>query len=127
MKYNILSANTILNLYPSIKAQTLPVKTTYKMAKLFAALDNENKFYIEELKKIIANFAEKDEEGNPKLTEDGTGFQIRKDCIDECQAAFNELCSIEVDLPDIKFNLEELESLNLNIEQINLFLPFIEE
>ena len=40
---------------------------------------------------------------------------------------FEDLCKLEVTLPEIKFTLEELDCLTLTPQQVTLLLPFITE
>lgn len=115
------------SLYPRIKEQVLPIRTTYKLTKLFNAIDDEAKFYSSELNKIIDTYAEKDESGRPVPTEDGTGVKLQKDSVVEAQAKITELWNLEVELPDQKFSIDELEKIDLSIEEFNMLLPFIED
>lgn len=113
--------------YYQIKDKTVPVKTMYKILKLFEAIDKETKFYYEELRKIIDRHGERDENGELVPTENGLNIKIKKEEISECQKEISELESLKVELPDITFTVEELEPLDLSFSDFERFLPFMEE
>lgn len=110
-----------------INKQKVPIKLAFKFSKLFSKLEESTNFYREKLQEIIDTYAERDENGDMVPANDGTGVQIQKDKIAECQEQLNELTSLEVEVPDITFTLDELEPFNLSIEQFDVLLPFITE
>lgn len=114
-----------LNLYESFK--DAPTKLAFKFLKLFGNLDKEKTFYEEKFNKILETYAEQNEDGTLKLTEDKNGVQIRKDSLVECKKAMDELNELTITLPDIKFKLEELEPINLKLDDLALLMPFIDE
>ena len=113
--------------YNKIKTVSLPISILYKFSKLVSAIEKECKFYNDSLQSLITQYSEKDDQGAPKMTEDGANIQIQKDLIPQFQSKFEELLNFEVDLPDISFSIKELEPLNLSIslEEFNMLLPFI--
>lgn len=114
-----------LSLYESFK--DAPTKLAFKFLKLFGSLDKEKTFYEEKFNKILETYAEQNEDGTLKLTEDKNGVQIRKDSLVECKKAMDELNELTTTLPDIKFKLEELEPINLKLDDLALLMPFIDE
>lgn len=110
-----------------INKQKVPIKLAFKFSKLFSQIEESTNFYREKLQEIIDTYAERDENGDMVPANDGTGVQIQKDKIAECQEQLNELTSLEVEVPDITFTLDELEPFNLSIEQFDVLLPFITE
>lgn len=124
MKITMARALNIKDLYPKLTGKVLPLKTTYKITKLFNTLEEETKFYSTELNKIIKAYAEKDEEGN-LIPEGENGIKIQKDKVDEAQTKINELWELEIEIPDYKFSIEELEDVGLTVGEFNLFLPLI--
>lgn len=110
-----------------INKQKVPIKLAFKFSKLFSQIEESTNFYREKLQEIIDTYAERDENGDMVPATDGTGVQIQKDKIAECQEQLNELTSLEVEVPDITFTLDELEPFNLSIEQFDVLLPFITE
>lgn len=127
MKIQISNAFSILNVYDKIKDQVIPIQIAYKWSRLLKPLQEASDFYYTELNKIIRLYGEKDENGNLVSLEHGEGVKVSPDKIEEAQTKINELSSLEVDLPDITFSLEELENFKLSLEEFNQFLPFIRE
>lgn len=127
MNLQISKVLKLQNIYNKIHEQKLPIKLTYKISKLFSAINEETEFYYEKLREIVDNYAERDEGGNPVSANDGLGVKIQKDLIPECQKQLNELTSLEVMLPDIRFTLDELEPMDMTVDDFTLLLPFVDE
>ena len=68
----------------------MPVKTAYRISKLQEAMKKEIEFYQEQYKKIVEEYAEKDEQGNYKVLNENN-IKIQPDKIDEAASAINEL------------------------------------
>lgn len=113
--------------YDTVAKQKLPLKTSYKLAKFSKAVETELQFYQEKLRKIIFDYALLDEQGEPILLEDGSGVKLRPGVDKECNEAMEELQNIEVNIPDFNLTLDELESLELTLVEMNYILPFITE
>ena len=116
-----------LTFYEAAKDQKIPLKTAYKLAQLSKAIEGEVGFYQEKLRAIIKEYGQLDEEGNPILTEEGTGVKLRAGVEEECYNAMNELQEIEVTLPDVKITADELENMQLTIIEMNYIIPFLKE
>ena len=113
--------------YNTVKDQKLSIKTAYKLAQLARAIENELPFYREKLQQIIQDFALLDDNGQPVPTDDGDGVKLRAGFQQECYAAMNDLQSVEVDLPDIKFTIDDFASVELTVTEMNVILPFLVE
>lgn len=111
--------------YAAAKATKLPLKTSYKLSKLNAAVENELDFYRAKLKEIVGEFGEQDENGNPIPTEDGQGIKLRLGSEQECLIKINELADMEVILPDITFTLDDFGTLELSPDEMAAIMPFI--
>lgn len=122
--YEILAFRS---LYEKIKDTSLPIKITYKLTKLFHRVQDELNFYQTEQYKILESIALKDEDGSYVYTEDGNGIKIKEGKEKECEEKMNELLNIDVIVDDISFSLDELESLQLSIEDMNCLMPLIKE
>ena len=127
MKTKMSKVLDMRDLFTKINAQPLPISTAYKLSKLFAAVKSEGDFYSTHLDEIIEEYGQKDENGQYILTEDRSGVRIDNDKIGEVEAKLQELWNIEVELPDVKFKLAELEKIELTVSEFNILLPFIEE
>ena len=125
MKLSFIELIPLQQIFP-IESK-LPFKTAYTFAKLGEILEKELKFYYNKMKEIINEYSEKDEEGNPIMTENGASVRIMADRIEECQAKMEELGKIEVDLGDISFTEDSLTNLELTTSQAMALMPLIKE
>ena len=103
----------------------MPTKTAYKFMKLLKAIETEETFFNEKMRDIIFEFGKKDENGQPIFLENGN-VEIIEGKEVECNERVKELEDIEVDIPDTKFTLEELEVLELSPRDIYALDPVIE-
>ena len=126
----VISMRQVLALQPVydlIKKKTLPIKTAYKLSRLFKVIDNEARFYTEQLNTIIEQYALRDENGDKVTTNEGNSIQIASDYVELTSQKINELLSLDVELPDLLFSLDELDSLGLTMEEVNAFFPLIQD
>jgi hypothetical protein len=110
----------------SLAKTSMPIRLAYKITKLLNQIEKDYNFYIEETKKIIIKYAERDEQGQLISTENGS-ITLQKNLISEAEKDLLDLSEIEVDLPSISFMLDELETLNITPSDLQSLLPFIEE
>jgi len=104
----------------------MPIKTTYKVLKLFEGIKKDVEFYKEELQKIVDEYAERNEDGEFVYTENGQGVKIKEGKLDECTEKLDALAEVEVEVPNIKFKIDELPD-SLSVHDLKLLMPFIEE
>lgn len=126
MKIKIYQVLGVLSIYERVRELKVPAKVAYKFNKLCNALKNDADFYRVELNKIIERYGERDENGSLIPLEYG-GVKIKSEDMPTAQKEINNLDNLEVDAPDIKFTIDELDGLQLSIEDFNRILPFIEE
>lgn len=127
MKIKMYQILQIIELCEKIKANNLPIKTSYKMIKLIRQLEPERKFYWEKVQEIINEYAEKDENSNPVVLEQNGGVKIKEGHIDKCQEELFNLMNLDVELADVYFLIDELESLSLSAQELEPLFPFIKE
>lgn len=120
---DILNLNSI---YTKIKNKSFSVKTTYRMSKLFSVVTKEAEYYSNELNELIGKYAERDENGG-FIPAGKDGVQIKKECIDTVQSQLNDLLNLDVEVPDVQFSIEDLESGNLTVDEFNILMPFIKD
>ena len=113
--------------YNEVKATKIPVKTAYKLNKLAIAIDEQNQFYGEQLNLILGDCADHDENGNYIPTNDNIGVKILDYKKQEFMDRMNELLLLEVELPDITFDIEEFGNIELTMESFNLITPFLKD
>lgn len=116
----------VLDIYKRVKELTVSAKVAYKFNKLCIGLNNDANFYQGEVDKLIQQYADREEDGSVKKSEDG-GVKIQADKVEAVQKEINNLWDLEVDAPDVQFTIEELDDLKLSIEDFNAMLPFIKE
>lgn len=90
------------------------VRLAYKIMKVLKETKNDVDFYQEKGAEIIKKFAEKDDKGEIKLSPDGRDIVLQKDKIDDFNKEYTELNDTEVKIPEIKFEIEELEEVKLS-------------
>lgn len=115
------------NFYNQIRSNPLPFKTAHKLSKLSKAVEEEIGFYREKMAELIEQYAQKDNDGNYVYINDGRDIAIIPDKIQECQAKIHELETMEIELPDIKFSVDEFENTTLTVDELQPILPFIED
>lgn len=127
MKTKISNAFILERIGQKLSGASLPIKTMYKVVKLMKAVDTEAEFYRTQMTKIIQDYAQKDENGNPVPMDDGTGFKLQPDAAEAAQKAVEDLVSIDIELPDVKFKLDDLGDIELSAEETLILMEFIEE
>lgn len=125
MKVNMSTALQIKGISASIVDTKMPPKTAYKFMKLIKSIETEETFFNEKMKDIILDFGKKDENGNPVFLENGN-VEIIPGKEAECNARVKELEEIEVEIPDTKFSIDELESFEFSPREIYILEPIIE-
>lgn len=123
-----LQITEILNFnyfYNEVRNAKLPFKVLYKLSNLAKAIDNQTEFYREKFQEIVNEYGEKDEQGNLIPTEGGDGIKLKPGTEQECYTKVNELQSLEVELPDIKFDIDDFGDIELTMDVFNLITPFL--
>ena len=113
--------------YNNVKNIKLPLKTAYKLNKLFIQANEELSFYQQKFSEIINEFGKRDENGELVYSSDKTSIEIEDARRDECLQKIEELQNLEVNIEGIEFTTDELESLNLTISEVECLMPFIKE
>lgn len=113
--------------YNNVKNIKLPLKTAYKLNKLFIQINEELSFYQQKFTEIINEFGKRDENGELMYSSDKTSVEIMDGRRLECQQKIEELQNLEVNIEGIEFTTDELESLNLTISEVECLMPFIKE
>lgn len=112
--------------YESIKDIKLPLKTTYKFTKLLKHAEEELAFYQTKFAEVIEEYGVK-ENGQYKLSSDGASVIIVPGKESECNEKIYELRNLEISIPDIKFSIDELGTLDISISELTCLLPLIED
>lgn len=113
--------------YNEVKSAKIPLKTAYKLNKLAVAIDEQNHFYGEQLNLVLSECADKGADGNYIPTDDSVGVKILDEKQNEFISRINELLLLEVEVPDIKFSIDEFGDIELTMEVFNIITPFLAE
>lgn len=123
---NILTLINATKVFGQITQEKISPKLAYKILKLCKGASEEEQFYDKKRSEIIQEYAIKDENGQVKISDDGM-ITIIPDKIPEVEKALRELNELEVEAPNIKFTLDELEELKLSVSDMFALEAFIEE
>lgn len=115
------------SLYDAIAKTKLPLKTTYKLTRLMKRAELEIEFYQAKFQEILAEYCERDENGQYKTNESGDSVIIMAGKEQECNTKILELRNLDVEINDIKFSIEELESLDISISELACIMSLIED
>lgn len=123
---NILTLINVANIFSQIGQTKISSKLAYKIMKLCKSIAADEEFYNSKRNEIIQEYAAKDENGQVIVSNDGM-ITIDQSKIDDANAAVAELNNIEVDMPNVRFRLEELEELKLSVADMFVLDALIEE
>ena len=119
---NIINFNVF---YAEVRNAKIPLKLAFKLSNLTKAINEKTEFYREELQKILREYGEFDENGNILPTDDGRGVKVKPGTEMECMTKINELQSLDVELPDITFDIEEFGDIELTLDVFDIITPFL--
>ena len=112
--------------FEKVKSQKLPFKTSYRLTILAQEIEKHINFYQDKFRELIIQYSAKDENGNPKPTDDGQGVMLAEETMQEAYTQLAELRGLDVELPDTKFSIDDFADVELTPMEMNLILPFIE-
>lgn len=105
----------------------LPLKGAYKLNKIRRALEKESEFYGEKFQEIINTYAKKDENGDLVFNEDGSQIIIKDDMIEDCNKALEDLHSLEIQIDNYNFTIEDLgDDFECTPDQLSVLMPFMD-
>ena len=101
----------------NLKSQKTSIKTAYRISKILNTIEKEFTFYQTKFAEIINEYAEKDENGQPILINDGQGVKIDPSRLMEAQTKLTELEGLEVKI-ESNLTIDELEGLEISISDM---------
>lgn len=122
----IIQRNTLpilSNIFSRISDTKFDINTQYKLLKIKKAIEEEEELYLTQLDRL-QEYCLKDENGNLIKNEDG-GYAIDTEKAQECADIVKEINSIQIQIPDIQFSLDELTPLQLTFKELEVLDPFI--
>ena len=123
---NILNLISAARVFAQIGQTKISSKLAYKIMRFCKSIAADEEFYNNKRNEIINEYAVRDENGAIVQSDDGV-VNIIQDKITEANAALMELNGVEVEAPNIKFSLSELEELKLSVADMFALDAFIEE
>lgn len=125
MKLTMTEGLQFVELYNKIKDTSLPIKVAFTLNKIYKEMENDINFYNEKLGEIIQKYGQKDDNGNPVFSSDGTMIEIIPELREECLEKQKEINSLEIEVPDYSISIDDLEKINLTVSELNPLMPFI--
>lgn len=105
---------------------SLDIKVAYKLALLKEPLEKHYNFYNDQWKRVMNEYALKDEEGNIALNK-SKEFTVPKEKAEDFEKASNELAELEVELPAPDIELDSLADSGLGISDLYNLRHIIKE
>ena len=121
---NIKELLTIRQIVPADQ-KSGSIQTKYKMARFLKETESDLDFYQKEFRKIIDQCAEHKEDGSIATDENG-GIPILNDMQETFYKESSELDKTEVNIPDIRFSIEELADFDMSANDLIKLDPIIE-
>ena len=123
---NITTLLNVKQIFEQVAQTKISSKLAYKIMKFYKNIEVEEKFYNDRRMEIINTYSEKDANGQPIISNEGI-VNIIPEKIQEANMAMWELNNMEVEVPNIKFTLAELEEVKLSVADMYALDAFIEE
>lgn len=108
-----------------LTSTSLPIKIRFRLSKLDAEIQRVAKLYFDMKQSLIQEYCDKDENGNPKTTENSYTFVQNQE---EFTSKLSELLEVsnEMQIDKIVIPLNSLEDIPVNARDINILKPVIE-
>ena len=115
--------------YKKIDKEKFPLKTAYKLSKLYNVLEAEVKVYEESVKEALIKYAKKDENGEPitQMVEQGERIEIDPEKQAICMKEIEDLNNSEIEIADCNISISEFGNLTISLDEIRGLIPFIKE
>ena len=113
----------LANIFQRISNAKFNIDTQYKLLKLKKAIAEEEEIYEQQLEQL-KEYCLRDENGNLVRNDEG-GYAIDTSKTTECEKLVKQINSIQIQIPDIYFSLDELASLDLTFNELEALDHFI--
>ena len=126
----LVDAINFQQIYNEISTLKLPIKVSYGLSKIMNGLKDDIDFFNSRLQEIVTDYSDKDENGNPILTDDGRGIVVSDEKKEECNQKIQELYTTEITPPATNLTIGDLENvsnLELTVQQIEILAKFLGE
>jgi hypothetical protein len=113
--------------FEKVRNQKLSFKTSYRLTILAGEIEKHINFYQENFRNLLNAYGKKDENGNIIPTADGQGIMLIEETIPEFNTKYNELRTLDVELPDVSFGVDEFGDTELTPMEVYMIKPFIKD
>ena len=124
MKIKRINCLKIVELTNKLKNKIFNIETQYKLLLINKQCKQEEEIYNEQLSLIIEKHAEREAKGSYIYNDQGA-IKIKTEYKNDCLNLTSQLEMVEVTMPDIYFTIDELESLELSLLELEILEPFI--
>ena len=124
-----VTVNDILNsqeVFSKIAAMPIKVKTSFAIARIIRNLESELETFDKSRQALIKKYANKDENDELILNEDGT-IAITPENAEEYNHEIQELLNSEITLAADPLDIKEIENIELTPTQVYMIEKFIKE
>ena len=125
MTLKINELTSFLDSYNQIKDEKMPLKLAYTLSQIEKEAKNQLTFYTDTSNSYLAQYAELDESGTPKMNESGNGVFLKPETLSEALQKFKELDEFDFSLTDFSIPLSSFENLTLSPSTLTGLLPFL--
>lgn len=122
---NIIKVIQAKEVFAPYFREKLSPSLSYKIYKFCKLVEQEEMFYNQKMKEIIEEFAQRNDNGGIE-SNDGR-IRIDSKRTNEANQAVKDLQSINVEVPNVKFTLDELSEIKLSVTDIVALDEFIVE
>lgn len=116
----------IMKIIDKLRDQNFNILTQYKFIQIAKTLENEQDILQEQISSLIIDYGERDEQEH-LIQDESKGIKIKKEYLKECSQKIYDIYELNIQMPDIYFSFDELDSLNLTLGELELLEPFIKE
>lgn len=128
----VCTMGDVVNCIPALyrlREEKLPIKTSLYVSRLAKAVDVEYEIYIEEEKKLLDIYAEKDEKDEyVRIPVEGTNdFKIHILDMNSFNMDQEEIFSVEVFLPVSRLSFESIAELKISPNDLDALMYLLED
>lgn len=113
----------LANIFQRISDVKFDINTQYKLLKLKKAIAEEEEIYEQQLEQL-KEYCLRDENGYLVRNDEG-GYAIDTSRATECEELVKQINSIQIQIPDVYFSLDELAPLGLTFNELEALDHFI--
>ena len=129
MKIKLNDLMFAMESYKKLDKEKFPLKTAYKLSKLYNSLEAEVKIYEETVRAALIKYSKKDENGEPMIQKVEQGEKIEIDPENQmiCMKEIEDLNNNEIEIDDCNLSISDFGDLTISLDEIRGLIPFIKE